>query len=172
MPLKFQRCLLRKRKTGFVEIFRTTPVNTVCPNFYVLRHAAGCAFSPQCSYCYLKASFRHLSRPHVFTNVKSMLADIRRWIRKDGLESHVLNMGNLSDSLVFEAIRPIIPKLVKLFREAGKTAAGPIACCWSPRVGCGSAVISWLCRPAGMLLSPFPSTTRRPRANTSPARRR
>ena len=123
--MKSQSCVLRKRKTRFVEIFRTTPVNTVCPNFYVLRHAAGCAFEPQCSYCYLKASFRHLARPHVFTNVNVMLADIRRWIRRDGLESHILNMGNLSDSLVFEAVRPIMPKLVRLFREEAEARGRP-----------------------------------------------
>lgn len=123
--MKSRRCSLRKRTTRFVEIFRTTPANTVCPNFFVLRHAAGCLFAPQCSYCYLKSSFWYLKRPQAFTNTRAMLADIRRWIRRDGLESYVLNMGNLSDSLVFEGVRPILPKLIRLFREEAERRNRP-----------------------------------------------
>ena len=40
--------VLRPRSTRFVELFRTTPPKTVCPNFYVLSHANGCAFQPHC----------------------------------------------------------------------------------------------------------------------------
>ncbi len=118
-------CVLRQRRTKFVEIFRTTPANTVCPNFFVLRHAAGCLFAPRCSYCYLKSSFWYLDRPQAFTNARAMLADVRRWIRRDGLESHILNMGNLSDSLVFEAVRPILPQLVSLFRAEAENRGRP-----------------------------------------------
>lgn len=50
---KNRKFTLRKRKTRFVEIFRTTPAKTVCPNFFVLTHANGCAFTPECSYCFL-----------------------------------------------------------------------------------------------------------------------
>lgn len=123
--LQSRPCVLRKRKTRFVEIFRTTPVNTVCPNFFVLQHADGCAFSPPCSYCYLKSSLWHLDRPQAFTNVREMLADVRRWIRQDHLESHILNMGNLSDSLVFENIRPILPRLVRLFAAEAEARGRP-----------------------------------------------
>ncbi len=112
------RCRLRERKTKFVEIFRTTPTATVCPNFYVLSHANGCAFSPRCAYCYLKSSFWFLKEDVAFSNVDKMLREVRRWIRKDGLESYVLNMGNLSDSLAFEGMRPILPALVEVMREA------------------------------------------------------
>lgn len=118
-------CVFRRRKTRFVELFRTTPVNTVCPNFFVLRHAAGCAFSPACAYCYLKSSFWYLARPHVFTNLQSLLTDVRRWIQRDHLESHILNMGNLSDSLVFESVRPILPRLIEVFREAAERQDRP-----------------------------------------------
>jgi len=123
--LKSQHCVLRKRKTRFVELFRTTPTNTVCPNFFVLRHAAGCSFSPHCAYCYLKASFWYLDRPHVFTNVTMMLDDVRRWIQRDALESYILNMGNLSDSLVFESVRPILPRLIEVFREEAERPGRP-----------------------------------------------
>ncbi|OPZ30964.1 MAG: Spore photoproduct lyase [Lentisphaerae bacterium ADurb.BinA184] len=116
---------LRPRKTPFVSILRTTPPTTVCPNFYVLGHANGCAFAPLCSYCYLKSSLWHLDGPHVFTNTDSMLDEVRAWIAKDGLESYVLNAGNLSDSLVFEDSRPIVPLLVELFREHAEKPGRP-----------------------------------------------
>jgi len=110
-------CVKRERRSRFVEIFRTTPTNTVCPNFYVLRHADGCSFSPQCSYCYLKSSFWFLKEPHLFTNVDKLVREIKTWLDRDDLESYILNMGNLSDSLVFEDSRPLMPTLVRLFRE-------------------------------------------------------
>ena len=112
-----QRVVLRERKSKFVEIFRTTPVQTVCPNFFVLPHANGCTFSPHCSYCYLKSSFRHTKGQHAFTNVEKIEKEARAWIQRDRLESYVLNTGNLSDSLTFEKRRPLVVKLVELFRE-------------------------------------------------------
>lgn len=113
-------CSLRPRKSKFVEIFRTTPPKTVCPNFFVLAHADGCVFSPQCAYCYLKSSFWYLGKPQAFTNSKRMIAEVKRWIAKDALESYVLNMGNLSDSLAFEEHRPLIASLVETFRKEAK----------------------------------------------------
>ena len=113
-------CNLRVRKSKFVQIFRTTPPETVCPNFYVLAHADGCTFSPQCSYCYLKSSFWYLGKPQAFTNENRMIGEIKHWIRKDKLESYVLNMGNLSDSLAFEKHRPLVATLVELFRKEAK----------------------------------------------------
>ncbi len=110
-------CVARERRSKFVDIFRTTPTNTVCPNFYVLAHADGCSFAPQCSYCYLKSSFWFLRAPEVFTNLEKMTGEIRAWLAKDDLESYVLNTGNLSDSLVFEEARPLVTRLVELFRS-------------------------------------------------------
>jgi len=109
--------ILRDRKSNFVEIFRTTPPRTVCPNFFVLAHADGCAFAPRCSYCYLKSSFRHVRGQHVFTNADRMLRQVRAWIKRDRLESYILNTGNLSDSLTFEKFRPLMNDLVDLFRR-------------------------------------------------------
>jgi len=103
-----------------VEIFRTTPPKTVCPNFYVLAHANGCGFAPLCTYCYLKSSFWHLKGQHAFTNRTPMLREIAAWIRLDSLESYVLNAGNLSDSLSFEQFRPLMADLVELFRREAK----------------------------------------------------
>lgn len=108
---------LRPRRSPFVQLFRTTPPSTVCPNFYVLAHADGCAFAPHCEYCYLKSSLWHLRRPTVFTNIDHLLRDVRRWIRRNDLETWFLNAGNLSDSLAFERRRPLMRRLVALFRE-------------------------------------------------------
>ena len=119
------RLTLRPRKTPFIDILRTTPPKTVCPNFYILMHANGCAFAPLCSYCYLKSTLWSLDKPHVFTNVDAMLAEVRAWIAKDDLECYVLNTGNLSDSLVFEASRPVIEPLVEMFREHAEKAGRP-----------------------------------------------
>ena len=113
-----RRCVKRERKTRFVEIFRTTPTRTVCPNFYVLAHANGCTFSPRCSYCYLQSSFWYLKEQQAFTNIDKMEREIRAWIARDELESYILNMGNLSDSFAFEAVRPLVRRLVEVFREA------------------------------------------------------
>ena len=110
-------CEVRERRKRFVDIFRTTPAKTVCPNFYVLAHANGCTFQPQCTYCFLKSSFWYLSGPQVFSNTDRMRTEIRKWIGRDDLESFVLNTGNLSDSLVFEKERPMIAGLVELFRD-------------------------------------------------------
>lgn len=108
---------LRSRRSPFVQLFRTTPPSTVCPNFYVLAHADGCAFAPPCEYCYLKSSLWHMRRPRVFTNVDRLFREVRRWIARDDLETWVLNAGNLSDSLAFEQSRPLMAQLVAVFRE-------------------------------------------------------
>jgi DNA repair photolyase len=46
-----------------------------------------------------------------------MEREIRNWIKKDGLESYVLNSGNLCDSLTFEKPRPVMGRLIEVFRE-------------------------------------------------------
>lgn len=114
-----------RRASRFVQIFRTTPTKTVCPNFYVLAHANGCAFAPACSYCYLKSSFWYLRGPRVFMNVGRMEAEIRRWLKRSSLESYMLNTGNLSDSLSFERARPLMARLVELFRREAEEKNKP-----------------------------------------------
>jgi DNA repair photolyase len=146
--------VVRERKTKFIELFRTTPPKNVCPNFYVLSHANGCAFEPHCDYCYLKSTFWHKQGAEVFSNIDTMLDEVRKWIARDGLESTVLNSGNLSDSLVFERIRPMIPQLVDVFREA-EAAGRPHALLFVTKGGreecrpimklkpCGNVIVSF-----------------------------
>lgn len=116
---------LRERKGKFVDIFRTTPTNTVCPNFFVLSHANGCLFQPQCSYCYLKSSFWYLTQQQAFTNLDEMEQEVADWIARDELESYVLNSGNLSDSLVFEDVRPMVTRLMEVFRREAEAKGRP-----------------------------------------------
>lgn len=133
---------LRPRKTKFVDILRTTPTKTVCPNFFILAHANGCLFQPLCDYCYLKSSLWNLGeKPHVFSNVQDMLAEAAGWIARDNLESYVLNTGNLSDSLTFETLRPVVARLVELFRVEAEAKARPHALLLLTKGGVG------LCRP-------------------------
>ena len=74
-------------------------------------------FAPLCRYCYLKSSFWYLDKPRAFKNVDRMLREASAWIAKDDLESYILNTGNLSDSLTFEAGRPMMAALIEVFRR-------------------------------------------------------
>lgn len=112
-------CAIRPRKSKFIEILRTTPVDTVCPNFFVLAHANGCTFD--CEYCYLKSSLWHQGSHVAYSNVDAMREQVRKWIAKDDLESYVLNSGNLSDSLAFESQRPMVRELIEEFRVAERS---------------------------------------------------
>lgn len=111
--------ILRERKSRFIrKLYSTPPTTTVCPNFYLLAHAGGCLFEPQCSYCYLKSTFSYLDGQEAFTNFERMQHEIRTWIARDDLESYMLNAGTMSDSFSFEAVRPAIALFVETFREA------------------------------------------------------
>ena len=120
-----RKCVFRERKTRFIELLHWTPPQTVCPNFYLLSHANGCAFMPQCMYCYLKSSFWFLPKPHVFTNTDDLEKQVRAWIQEDDLEAYVLNSGNMSDSLAFEGSRPIMSRLVSIFAEEAEAQGRP-----------------------------------------------
>lgn len=114
-----------ERRTRFVQILRTTPARTVCPNFYALAHANGCGFAPACDYCYLRSTLWYLDEPRVFTNTDDLVRDVRAWIARDGLESTMLNAGNLCDSLAFERGRPLVGRLVELFRSEAERKGRP-----------------------------------------------
>jgi DNA repair photolyase len=146
---------LAPRRTRFVELFRTSPPRTVCPNFYVLAHANGCGFAPTCDYCYLRSSFPALKAPRAFTNTEELFGEVRRWIARDELETYVLNSGNLSDSLTFEDARPLAATLVELFRAEAEgpgrphtlllvTKGGTVACAPLERLRpCTNVVVSF-----------------------------
>lgn len=106
----------------FIELFRTTPTNTVCPNFFVMDHARGCGFTPWCRYCYLRDG-TYDARPTAFSDVDRLVAEASAWIARDDHEVFLVNAGNLSDSLAFEGARPVAGALVEAFREAERRGA-------------------------------------------------
>lgn len=164
--------VLRPRRTRFVELFRTTPPKTVCPNFYVLSHANGCAFQPHCEYCYLKSSLWHIEGSHVFTNTDRMFREIREWIRRDGLETHILNMGNLSDSLVFEPVRPLVLELVELFRAEAEALGRPHSILLVTKGGLADCAPLLAARPCANVIVSFslnnPAAARRHEPGAAP----
>ncbi|HSV27553.1 MAG TPA: hypothetical protein VLH60_06645, partial [Sedimentisphaerales bacterium] len=135
--------------------------DTVCPNFYVLSHANGCTFAPQCAYCYLKSSFWYLAAPQVFTNSRRMLDEIKAWIRTDGLETYMLNTGNLSDSLTFEKYRPLVGQLVKLFRSEAEAKGRPHTLLLVTKGGCRECEGLFEDEPCGSVIVSFSVNSRR-----------
>lgn len=121
----------------YLELLHKTPVDTVCPNFYLLDHAHGCNFD--CSYCFLKDPEYAHKRREVFTDKDRLFAELGDWLRRDDLETYLANTGNMADSLTFERERPLWGDLIEFMRENAEkkgrphcllvvTKAGPDAC--------------------------------------------
>jgi len=101
----------RKRKSKFVKLFDKTPPGVVCPHFYELILSNGCPYN--CSYCYLKLTFRGNTLPNIFTNNWS---DIEKEL--EAIDHGVMNTGELADSL---AIPPkLLPDAMKYFSKQEK----------------------------------------------------
>lgn len=96
----------RERKSNFVRLFDKTPPGVVCPHFYELVLSNGCPYD--CSYCYLKLTFRGKTEPTLFQNgwekVKSEL---------DAVGKGVFSTGELADSLAI--VPPLLPKALDYF---------------------------------------------------------
>lgn len=104
----------RARRSEFLHLFTKTPRGIICPHFFVLSHANGCPF--ECSYCYLWNTFRTYDKNQLFTNVKDLEEEIQRHLQ-NVVDPSLINTGELSDSLVWEKRRPIVPGLIELFRS-------------------------------------------------------
>lgn len=96
----------RERKSKFIRLFEKTPPGVVCPHFYEFILSNGCPYD--CSYCYLKLTFRGRTDPTVFHNgwdsVKGELDDI---------PSGVFSTGELADSLA--VVPPLLPDALDYF---------------------------------------------------------
>ncbi len=99
----------------YLELLHKTPVNTVCPNFYLLDHARGCRF--ECSYCFLRDEEYGFKERTVFTDKERLFAELKEWVEQDDLETYLANAGNMADSLAFEQERPLWGELVEFMRE-------------------------------------------------------
>ncbi len=96
----------RERKSKFVRLFDKTPVEVKCPHFYELILFNGCPYN--CSYCYLKLTFRGKTNPTVFENGwDKVRAEI------DDIPEGVFSTGELADSLAITP--PLLKKALDFF---------------------------------------------------------
>lgn len=140
----------------YVKILRTTPVRTICPNFFLLDIAHGCGFSPTCSYCFLKdPDVYGFASPKLFTDRDRLLSELKNWIAQDNLETYLANAGNKTDSLAFEPVHPVWADLIECMRENAEakgrphtilavTKAGPDCCeAFFSRPACRNVIVSF-----------------------------
>ncbi len=102
----------------YIQLLRTTPARTVCPNFYLLDHARGCSFN--CSYCFLRDIEYGRKEQIIFEDRQRLLKELGEWIGQDGLETYLANAGNMTDALSFERERPLWGELIEFMREHAK----------------------------------------------------
>lgn len=107
----------------YVVLLRSTPVKTVCPNFYLFDHARGCNFN--CSYCFLRDTEYERKERRIFDNTDKMFADLGAWIKKDNLETYLANAGNMTDAFSFEEERPVWGELIEFMRENAERPGRP-----------------------------------------------
>ena len=107
----------------FLELLHKTPIDTVCPNFYLFDHARGCHFD--CSYCFLRDPEYEYKKRRIFSDRAGLLEELRDWIQADNLEAHLANAGNMTDSLTFEAERPLWGELIEVMREYAEKRGRP-----------------------------------------------
>lgn len=143
----------RPNPEKYLTLLRTTPVKTVCPNFYLLDHARGCSFD--CSYCFLRDAEYNRKERRIFSDKEALFAELSDWLTRDDLETFLANAGNMTDSLSFEPARPIWGELVEFMRENAEkrgrphcllvvTKAGPSLCgAFFERPPCKNIIISF-----------------------------
>jgi spore photoproduct lyase len=107
----------------YIQLLRTTPAKTVCPNFYLFDHARGCNFN--CSYCFLRDIEYNRKERRLFSDTARMVAEIIEWVGQDNLETYLANAGNMTDGLSFENERPIWGTLIETMREHATAKGRP-----------------------------------------------
>lgn len=91
-----------------MRLFTKTPLGVVCPHFYELILSNGCPYN--CSYCYLKLTFRGKCKPNLFVNE---VAQVKKEL--DSVASGVFSTGELADSLA--ATPPLLPMCLDYFQS-------------------------------------------------------
>jgi spore photoproduct lyase len=85
-------------KNSFVSLFYKSPMNIVCPHFWVFKPLIGCPY--QCSYCFLQGTFFGDKSPRL-KDLEEMAKNLEKflsWATSVGLKT-LLNVGELCDSL-------------------------------------------------------------------------
>jgi spore photoproduct lyase len=98
----------RERKSKFVKLFTKTPSGVFCPHFYELILSNGCPYN--CSYCYLRLTFRGNTEPTLFTNCWS---EVKSEI--DTVSEGYFSTGELADSLAVEP--PLLEQCLDYFTD-------------------------------------------------------
>lgn len=99
---------VRERKSKFVKLFDKTPESVFCPHFYELILSNGCPYD--CSYCYLKLTFRGRTNPTLFNND---WAEVQAEL--DKVDHGVFSTGELADSLAITP--PLLEKALDYFEQ-------------------------------------------------------
>ena len=102
---------VRERKSKFVKLFDKTPESIFCPHFYELILSNGCPYN--CSYCYLKLTFRGKTNPVLFNNDWSQVE-----AELDEVDHGVFSTGELADSLA--VIPPLLEPAMDYFENQRK----------------------------------------------------
>ena len=107
----------------YIELLRSTPTNTVCPNFYLFDHARGCNFN--CSYCFLRDTEYARKEKRIFRDTDRLFSELDEWVARDDLETYLANAGNMTDGLSFEKERPLWGDLIEFMREHAEAKGRP-----------------------------------------------
>ncbi|MBM3211391.1 hypothetical protein FJZ33_04160 [Candidatus Poribacteria bacterium] len=99
---------VRERKSNFIKLFDKTPESVFCPHFYELVLSNGCPFN--CSYCYLKLTFRGKTNPVLFNNDWSKVQ-----AELDKVDYGFFSTGELADSLAI--IPPLLEHAMNYFEN-------------------------------------------------------
>lgn len=99
---------VRERKSKFVKLFDKTPSSILCPHFYELILSNGCPYN--CSYCYLKLTFRGKTNPVLFNNNWSRVES-----ELDAIDHGVFSTGELADSLA--VVPPLLERAMDYFGD-------------------------------------------------------
>lgn len=99
---------VRERKSSFVKLFDKTHSSVFCPHFYELVLSNGCPFN--CSYCYLKLTFRGKTEPVLYNNDWSKVQS-----ELDKIENGVFSTGELADSLAITP--PLLGEAIDYFEN-------------------------------------------------------
>ena len=100
-------CAARSSATRFVELLRTTPSRRSARTSTRSRTPTGARSRPPATTATCSPPSGTWRRPGSSRTSTTSSREVRAWIARDGLESTVLNTGNLSDSLAFERERPL-----------------------------------------------------------------
>ena len=109
----------------------------VCPRFYkIVPMSNGCIYN--CEYCYLQATYR-AKLPYIKMNVnwESLVAQMKKVVAKEKEKGRnvYFNMGELMDSLSFDAVTGFLPFLMEQLESKDFDGSEPGFPIWNCQTG-------------------------------------